>query len=134
MANALSRIAYSHQEQADSPPHQLNAIELRISASAKWLDDVRNGYAEDAIVGPVLQYLKDDTEAGTWKLDTKQKRRIKERAKAYLLEEGLLYHKPSGGKLCIPKTMRADVIREAHDAILGSGHIGIAKTAAAVAS
>jgi len=134
VADALSRIAYTREEQAGSPPHRLNAIELRISASTKWLDDVRNGYVEDAIFGPVLQYLKDDMEAGSGKLDTKQKRRIKERAKAYMLEEGLLYHKPSGGKLCIPKIMRADVIREAHDAILGGGHIGIAKTAAAVAS
>jgi len=52
--------------------------------------------------------------------------------KAYTLEEGLLYHRPSGGKLCIPKSLRSDVIREPHDAILGGGHIGTAKTAAAV--
>jgi len=36
--------------------------------------------------------------------------------------------------LCIPKFLRTDVIREAHNTILGGGHGGIAKTAAAVGS
>ena len=66
------------------------------------------------------------------KTSLKQSRRVNERAKSYTLEEGLLYHKPSGGRLCIPKFLRTDVIREAHDATLGVGHSGIAKTAAVV--
>jgi len=45
-----------------------------------------------------------------------------------------MFHKPSGRKLYIPQSMRADVVWEAHDAILGGGHSGIAKTAAAVGS
>jgi len=65
---------------------------------------------------------------------TKQRWCVKERAKAYTLEEGLLHHRPSGGKLCIPKSLRSDVIREAHDAILGGGHISTATTSAAVGS
>jgi len=52
----------------------------------------------------------------------------------YSLQDGLLYHKPSEGKLCIPKSLRSDVIREAHDAILGGGHVGIEKTTAAVSA
>ena len=99
-----------------STPPQLNVVELRVSASTEWLDDVRNGYGEDAVFGPVLHYLSNVRELENRNTDTKQKQRIRERAKAYTLDEGLLYHKPSGGKLCIPQTMRADVIREAHDA------------------
>jgi len=68
------------------------------------------------------------------KTSSKKSRRVKERAKSYTLEEGLLYHKPSGGRLCIPKFLRTDIIREAHNAIPGGGHSGIAKTAAAVGS
>lgn len=78
-----------------------------------------------------MEHLKSD---GTEILKTKKARRTKERAKSYLLQDGLLYHKPSGGKLCIPKSQRPDVIQEAHDAILGGGHAGIEKTIAAVAS
>ena len=59
---------------------------------------------------------------------------MKEWAKSYSLEDGLLFHTPSGGKLCIPRVLRGDVIREAHDAILGGGHTGVVKTAAAVSS
>jgi len=95
---------------------------------------VQNGYVEDAIFGPVLQYLSNTGEKENKKASSKQTRRIQERAKSYTLEEGLLFHKPLGGKLCIPKSMRADVVREAHDAILGGGHSRITKTAAVVGS
>ena len=82
----------------------------------------------------MVDYLSDPSEKDDKNPDTKQRRPIKERAKAYTLEQGLLYHRPSGGKLCIPKSLRSDVIREAHDAILGGGHIRTAKKAAAVGS
>jgi len=78
--------------------------------------------------------LSNSDENEDKKTSSKQSRHVKERAKLYTLEEGLLYHKPSGGRLCIPKFLRTEVIREAHDAILGGGHRGIAKTAAAVGS
>jgi len=107
---------------------------MRVSASTEWLNDVRNGYVEEAIFGPVLQYLSNTDEKENKKASSKQTCRIQERAKSYTLEEGFLFHKLSGGKLCIPKSMRADVVREARDAILGSRHSGIAKTAAAVSS
>ena len=113
----------------------VNIVELCISASLEWLDDVRNGYKEDAIFSRVVHYLSEPSEKDNKKnTDTKQRQRIKERAKAYTLEEGLLFHTPSGGKLCIPKSLRSDVIREAHDTILEAGHMGTAKTAAAVGS
>lgn len=51
-----------------------------------------------------------------------------------MLKEDLLYHKLSGRKLYIPWLLRADVIREAHDVILGGGHNGVTKTAAAVSA
>jgi len=57
-----------------------------------------------------------------------------ERAKSYFLEDSLLYHKPSRGKLGIPDNLQTDVIQEAHDAILGGDHTGIEKTITAVAS
>jgi len=82
----------------------------------------------------VVDYLSDPSEKDDKNTDTKQRWHIKERAKAYTLKKGLLYHRPSGGKLCIPKSLRSDVISEAHDAILGGVHIGTAKTAVAVGS
>jgi len=111
-----------------------NVIEMQVSASTEWLNDVQKGYGEETIFGPVLEYLSNSNENEDKKTSSKQSRRVKERAKSYTLEEGLLYHKRSGGRLCIPKFLRTDVIREAHDAILGGGHGSIAKTAAAVGS
>jgi len=139
VADAISWIAYtqggqSEVEQPKANPQHLNIVEMRVSASTEWLNNVQNGYAEDAIFGPVLQYLSNTDEKENKKANSKQTRRIQEQAKSYILEEGLLFHKPSGGKLCITKSMRADVVREAHDAILGGGHRGIVKTEAAVVS
>jgi len=139
VADALSRIAYtqggqSEVEQPKAEPQHLNIVEMRVSASTEWLNDLGNGYAEDTIFGPVLQYLSNTNKKENKKASSKQTRRIQERAKSYILEEGLLFQMPSGGKLCILRSMRADVVREAHDAILGGGHSGIAKTAAAVGS
>jgi len=131
VADALSRIAYTQS----AIPHdeRLNSVELQITASMEWLEDVGKGYTHDVVFGPVLDHLQSvDTGEVTTKLNTKTTRRVRERAKSYILENGLLYHRPSGGKLCIPKSLRADVIREAHDAILGGGHIGAEKTMAAV--
>ena len=54
VADALSRIAYAQEEHPKSAPMHLNGVELRISASTEWLDDVRNGYKEDAIFGPLV--------------------------------------------------------------------------------
>jgi len=54
----------------------LNGVELHISASTEWLDDVRNGYKEDAIFGPVVEYLNDPSEKDDKNTDTKQRRRI----------------------------------------------------------
>jgi len=84
---------------------------MRVSASTEWLNDVRNSYVEDTIFGPILQYLNNTDEKENKKASSKQTCRIQERAKSYTLEEGLLFHKPSGGKLYIPKSMRADMVR-----------------------
>jgi transposase InsO family protein len=152
VADALSRIAYTRQAEPKATPREseatlssapgsINAVELRISASVEWLDDVRAGYLQDDVFGPVLEHLTeaalhhdDDAVKYDRKADSRAARRVRERAKSYSLDDGLLFHKPSGGKLCIPRGLRADVIREAHDAILGGGHTGVVKTAAAVSS
>lgn len=135
VADALSRIAYMRQDEsvpvnAPAALGLLNVIELRISASEEWLNDVWEGYIHDVIFGPVLEYLQGNYS----KADSKKAHRIRERAKSYLLQDGLLYHKPSGGKLCIPQYLQADVIREAHDTILGGAHVGVDKTSATVKS
>jgi len=109
----------------------LNVVELRISAFNDGHEDVCRGYTESLIFGPVLKYLSAD---GTTIPKTKKERRISERAKSYFLEDGLLYHKLSGGKLCIPDNLQTEDIQKAHDTILGGGHTGIEKTIPAVAS
>jgi len=134
VADAISRIAYTQEEHLKVDPQYLNVIEMGVSASTEWLNDVRKGYGEDTIFGSVLENLSNSDVNEDKKTSSKQSHRVKERAKSYTLEEGLLYHKPSGGTLCIPKFLRTDIIREAHDAILGGGHSRIAKTAAVVES
>jgi len=134
VADALSRIAYTQEEQLKVDPKYLNVIEMRVSASTEWLNDVRKGYGEDTIFGPGLEYLSNSNENEDKKTSSKQSCCVKEPAKSNTLEAGLLYHKLSGGRLCIPKFLRTDIIREALDTILGGGHSGIAKTAAAVGS
>jgi len=67
VADVFSRIAYtqggqSEVEQPKADPQHLNIVELRVLASTEWLNDVRNGYAEDVIFGPVLQYLSNTDE------------------------------------------------------------------------
>jgi len=54
VANALSRIAYTQEEQLKVDPQYLNVMEMRVSASTEWLNDVQKGYGEDTIFGPVL--------------------------------------------------------------------------------
>jgi len=83
VADALSRIAYtqggqSEVEQPKADLQHLNIIEMRVSASTEWLNDVRNGYVEDAIFGPVLQYLSNTDEKENKKASSKQTRRIQE--------------------------------------------------------
>jgi hypothetical protein len=134
VADALSRIAYTQSEPATAVD-LLNVVELRISASEEWLDDVRKGYTQDVVFGPILELLQGGEVGRDIKISKDKKtRRTRERAKAYFLQDGLLFHRASGGTLCIPHSQRQDVIREAHDAILGGGHAGIEKTAAAVSS
>jgi len=53
VADALSRIAYTQQEELKVDPQYLNVIEMRVSASTKWLNDVQKGYGEDTIFSPV---------------------------------------------------------------------------------
>jgi len=84
-------------------PQYLNVIEMRVLASTEWLNDVRNGDGEDTIFGSVLEYLSYSDENEDKKSSLKQSRFVNERGKSYTLEEGLLYHKPSGGRICIPK-------------------------------
>jgi len=105
---------------------------MQVSSSIEWLNNVRKGYGEDTIFSPVLEYLSNSNKNKDKTTSSKQSRRVKERAKSYTLEEGLLYHKLSGGRLCIPKFLRTEVIREAYDTILGGRHSSIVKTAAGV--
>jgi len=102
VADALSRIAYTQPSTPETMRSLLNDIELRISASNDWLDNIGAGYTEDLVFGPVLEHLNDK---GGETPRTKKARRTRERAKSYLLQDGLLYHKPSGGKLCIPDNL-----------------------------
>lgn len=133
MVDALSQIAYPWEEWLSDVLGHLNMVEIRILASTEWLDNIRKGYEEDAIFRPVAQNLNSSTkDEKERKITSKQNHRISERVQSYMLEECLLYHKPLDRKLCIPRLLRVDVIWEVHDVILGSGHNGISKTAAAV--
>jgi len=49
---------------------------MHVSPSTEWLNDVQNGYAEDAIFGPVLQYLNNTDKKENKKASSKQTRHI----------------------------------------------------------
>jgi len=113
----------------------VNVVELRISASQEWLQDIQKEYTQDITFAPILEHLQSSgIGRDITTTNDKKSRRIWEHAKGYILRDGLLFHRASGEKLCIPRVLQADVIQEAHDAILGGEHVGIEKTAAAVAS
>jgi len=83
VADALSWIAYtqggqSEVEQPKADPQHLNIVEMRVLASTEWLKDVRNRLAEDAIFGPVLQYLSNTDEKENKKASSKQTCHIQE--------------------------------------------------------
>jgi len=138
IADALSCIAYIRTPETPEPVAEaslVNVVELRISASQEWLQDIQKEYTQDIRFAPILEHLQTSG-IGRDITATNDKKicRICECAKGYILRDGLLFHRASGEKLCIPRVLQADVIREAHDAILGGGHVGVEKTAAAVAS
>jgi len=140
VAHSLSRIAYTRTPDTPGPgpvvgESLVNVVELRISASQEWLQDIQKEYTQHITFASILEDLQSSgIGRDITTTNDKKSRRIRERAKGYLLRDGLLFHRASGEKLCIPRVLQADVIREAHHAILGGGHVGIEKTAAAVAS
>jgi len=78
VADALSRIAYTQREQPKVDPQYLNVIEMRVSDSTEWLNDVRKDYREDIIFGPVLEYLSNSDENEDKKASSKQSCCVKE--------------------------------------------------------
>jgi len=137
VADVLSCIAYTRTPETPEPVAEVslvNVVELRISASQEWLQDIQKEYTQDITFAPILEHLQSSgIERDITATNDKKSRQIRERAKGYILRDGLLFHRSSAEKLCIPRVLQADVIREAHDAILGEGHVGVEKTAAAVA-
>ena len=125
VADALSRIAYT--QIPDTPGPGLvagesleNVVELRISAFQEWLHDIQKEYTQDITFAPILEHLQSSgIGRDITTTNNKKSRRIRECAKGYILRDRLLLHRASGEKLCIPWVLQADVIREAHDAILG---------------
>jgi len=138
VADALSRIAYTWTPEIPEPIAEtslVNVVELRISASQEWLQDIQKEYTQDITFAPILEHLQSSgIGRDITATNDKRSRRIREPAKGYILRDGLLFHRACGEKLYIPRVLQADVIREAHDATLGGGHVGVEKTAAAVAS
>jgi len=140
VADALSHIAYTRTPDTLGPgpvagESLMNVVELRISASQEWLQDIQKEYTQDIMFALILEHLQSSgIGRDITTTNNKKSRRIQERAKGYILQDGLLFHRASGEKLYILWVLQADAIREAHDAILGGGHVGIEKTAAAVAS
>jgi hypothetical protein len=134
VADVLSRIAYTQSAPA-AAVDLLNVLELPISASKEWLDDVRKGYMQDVMFEPIVKLLQGGEVGRDIKISKDKKTRwTRKRAKAYFHQDGLLFHYVSGGILYIPYSQRQDVIREVHDTILGGGHVSIELTAVAVSS
>jgi len=138
IADVLSRITYTRTPETPelvTEASLVNVVELRISASQEWLQNIQKEYTQDITFAPILEHLQTSgIGRDITATNDKKSRRIWECAKGYILRDGLLFHRASGEQLCIPRVLQADVIREAHDAILEGGHVGVEKTAAAVAS
>ena len=129
VADALSRIAYTRTPDTPGPglvigESLMNVVELRISASQEWLQDIQKEYTQDITFAPILEHLQSSgIRRDITTSNDKKSHRIQERAKGYIRQDGLLFHRVSGEKLCIPQVLQADVIREAHDAILGGAAV-----------
>jgi len=78
VVEAFSRIDYRQGEQPKVDPQYLNVIEMWVSASTEWLNDVRKGYGEDTIFSAVLEYLSNSDENEDKKTSSKQSCRVKE--------------------------------------------------------
>jgi len=140
VADALSRIAYTRTPNTLGPgpvagESLMNLVELRILASQEWLQYIQKEYTQDFTFAPILEHLQSrGIGRDITTTNNKKSRWIWERAKGYILRDGLLFRRASGEKLCIPRVLQANVIQEAHGAILGGRHVGVEKTAAGVAS
>jgi hypothetical protein len=125
IADALSHIAYIGTSATEA--NLINLVELQISASEEWLQNIQTEYRQDMVFVDILEHLQS---SGVVKditaTNTRRSCRIQERAKGNLLWDSLLFHRASGAKLCIPRVLQAYVIREAHDAILG-GDMSVSK-------
>ena len=56
VANMLSCIAYTRTPATEAS--LINVVELRISASEEWLQDIRKEYRQDMVFGDILEHLQ----------------------------------------------------------------------------
>jgi len=60
VADALCRIAYTRTPETPEPiadTSLVNVVELRISASQEWLQDIQKEYTQDITLAPILEHL-----------------------------------------------------------------------------
>jgi hypothetical protein len=99
--------------------------------ASEWLDDIRQGLSTDPYFGPILGLLqRPDCERTAPKpTDPAGVRKLWVSAQRFELTDGLLHLKDrEGPRLCIPDSMRREVLHEAHDTPVAGGHFGPDRT------
>ncbi|KAG8913502.1 hypothetical protein FRC01_004506, partial [Tulasnella sp. 417] len=102
----------------------VKAISTTIAISPEELEAFRTGYSKDNHYSKVLNDLSSETD---WR---------NPRRPQYYTEDGLIYFSDweGRGRLCVPKSKRAEVMQEMHDNISLGAHQGFAKTYNRIAS
>jgi hypothetical protein len=124
-------LAAGHLAPAPEVPFRVRCwlMEATARTATEWLDDVRAGLDADPYFGPICKLLQDPTRKAPRPIDPANMRKLCVSAQRFELSDGLLHLKDTDGRrLCIPETVRRDILHEAHDTTIAGGHFGADRT------
>jgi hypothetical protein len=125
VADALSRRPDHRRERVMLLQARCSLMDGAVRTAEEWLQDVRTGLAEDPYFGPIARLLDDPHRTPPKPSDPSTARRLWVSAQRFQWSDGLLHLED---RLCIPESMRREVLHEAHDTPIGGGHFGPDRT------
>jgi hypothetical protein len=126
------RVLLTNGRQLESHPIVRTRCQLTVETARTatvWLEEIRDGLAADPYFGPILRLLEDPQRTAPKPTDPADVRKRWVTAQRFELNDGLLHLMDKGeARLCIPATMRKDILHEAHDTPVTGGHFGPDRT------